>query len=375
MRITIEGKYGIKATILADSISQIGVRFLTFEIEYPRIILAELNTHKMLSKNSFSSRAVPFAKMIKQLEARPVRFGANQGGMQDKGEEHDTMVLIPKHLYGALVIYLKEELDGMLTLADLKEVSGDGKVYMTAFGAWNLHKFISVGIAEAMSDAKYHKQTYNRLLEAHQMMKTVISGTEVENFFWLRNHGAADPTLHELARVMDEARNASTPHPLKDGEWHLPYVDFYQEVIGYTPDDKEVLGPQVFYIGDSITGEGYVELTVEEAIKVSCARCAAVSYRNEGYGLAKSLEVYDRLVGDERKHASAFEHQATPIRNWGYYDSTIRNGKYEQNHPWIPYTWEEGITHVDRKGNLWSGNLKGWRQYRKLIPGENYTGA
>lgn len=366
MRITIEGKYGIKATILADSISQIGVRFLTFEIEYPRIILAELNTHKMLSKNSFSSRAVPFAKMIKQLEARPVRFGANQGGMQDKGEEHDTMVLIPKHLYGALVVYLKEELDGMLTLADLKEVSGDGKVYMTAFGAWNLHKFISVGIASAMNDAKYHKQTFNRLMEAHQMMKTVISGTEVENFFWLRNHGAADPTLHELARVMDEARNASTPELLQAGEWHLPYVDTHRDSEGVRRYTISV---------ENEDGVTITDLELEDAIKVSCARSAAVSYRNEGYGLEKSLEVYDRLVGDERKHASAFEHQATPIRNWGYYDSTIRNGKYEQNHPWIPYTWEEGITHVDRKGNLWSGNLKGWRQYRKLIPGENYTGA
>ena len=37
-----------------------------------------------------------------------------------------------------------------------------------------------------------------------------------------------------------------------------------------------------------------------------------------------------------------------------------------------PGTWQEGISHADRGGNLWSGNFKGWIQYRKLIKGENY---
>jgi hypothetical protein len=367
MMLTIQGKYGIKATILADSISEMGVRFLTYEIEYPRLILAELNTHKMLSKNSFSSRAVPFNKMVQQLNGRPVRFGANQGGMQDKGEDFDAMVIIPEYLYDALAQYLLQELDGMLTVEDLKEISGDGTAQMTAFGAWNFHRFLSVGIAGALNDAKYHKQVFNRLTEAHQMMKTVISGTELENFFWLRDHGAADPSLHELARVMNEARKASTPELLKAGEWHLPYLDWFR-------GDKE---EQMFFLpSENADDVGDITiLTLEEAIKVSCARCAAVSYRNEGYGLEKSLEVYDRLVGDEKKHASAFEHCATPIRKHGYYQSSIRPSKYEQNHPWVPYTWEEGITHVTRDGNLWSGNLKGWRQYRKLIPGENYTGS
>lgn len=365
MPVTIYGKYGIKATILADSISKVGVRFLTFEIEYPRIILAELNTHKMLSKNSFSSRAVPFDKMVKQLRGRPVRFGANQGGMQDKGEDFEALVEIPNYLHEAFAAYLFEVTgDGL----GLEDVVRDGKLVVDAQTAWGFHKFMSVGIASALNDAKYHKQTFNRLTEAHQMMKTVLSGTELENFFWLRDHEAADPSLHELARVMNEARNASKPEELEAGEWHLPYIDTWRDAEGVRQygiyDDGE-------HEGDG----GMLVLKLEDAIKISCARCAAVSYRNEGYDLTKSLEVYDRLVGDDRKHASAFEHQATPVREWGYYDhSDGLGGKYEQNHPWIPYTWEEGITHVDRKGKLWSGNLRGWIQYRKRIHGENYTG-
>jgi hypothetical protein len=321
----------------------------------------------MLSKNSFSSRAVPFDKMVQQLYGKPVRFGANQGGMQDKGEDYDAKVLIPGYLYVAFSEYLYQYHPG----PSIEDLMDEGKLVVEASTAWEFHKFLSIGLAGAINDAKYHKQVYNRLTEAHQIMKTVLSGTEVENFFWLRDHKAADPTLAELARVMNEARKASTPQLLQAGEWHLPYVDWI----------RDVNGKQQFYIRaeEPATMEGMglaTPLTIEQAIKVSCARCAAVSYRNEGYGLEKSIEVYDRLVGDDRKHASAFEHQATPVREWGYYphSNPEYNNKVQYNHPWIPYTWEEGITHVDRKGKLWSGNLRGWKQYRKLIPGENYTG-
>lgn len=357
--IAVEGKYGIKATVLADSINAQGNRFITFEVEYWRGVLAELNTHKMLSKNSFSSRAVPFPKMLKQLTGRPVRFGANQSGMQDKGEDFDAL----------------------LSFLDMNQYGDDVDVDLTPEEGWERAKDDAIVWAKHFYEAGYHKQVCNRLLEPWQMMKTVISGTEWENFFWLRDHEAADPSLAELARVMNEARNASTPELLQPGDWHLPYVDYYREVIGYTDDDESILGPKVFYIGalQSHTGEvdqNFQVLTLEEAIKVSCARCAAVSYRNEGYGLDKSIEVYDRLVGSDRKHASAFEHCATPIashlREWSTVDGQDRT--MVRNHPYQPFTWEPGITHMDRKGQLWSGNLKGWRQYRKLIKGENYDG-
>jgi hypothetical protein len=329
--ITITGKNGIKATILADSINKQGNRFTTMEIEYPRLVLAELNTHRMMSKNSFSSRAVPFAKMLEQLTGEPVRFGANQGGMQDKGEDYDEVI-------------------------DIGPSMGLSRPF-TALPktAWAHAKEIAISIASAFFKAGYHKQVYNRLLEPYQMMKTVISATEWDNFFWLRDDDAADPTLRELARVMREAREASKPEMLKTGEWHLPYIDVWRD-----KDGNRCHG---------IDAEAEIHVTLEQAIKVSCARCAAVSYRNEGYGLEKSIEVYDRLVGSDKKHASAFEHCATPVREYGFYDGVF--GKYESNKAFVPFTWEEGITHVDRQGNLWSGNLKGFIQYRKLIPGEN----
>jgi thymidylate synthase ThyX len=345
--IVVEGKCGIKATVLAHSVSPQGIEMITFEIEYPRLILAELNTHRDKSRNSFSSRAVPFEKMIQQLTGRPVRFGANQAGMQDKGED-----------FKAAVKYKKSLLNGV-----------PEDMSMDVFSAWEWAKQNAICHAKALYEAGYHKQVYNRLLEPFQMMKTVISGTEWANFWWLRDDEAADPTIAELARCMREAQRKSKPFLLHAGEWHLPYIDMN---IAIMPDGSR---EQIFTIDEHfiLKGENKLlpHLTLEQAIKISCARCAAVSYRNEGYGLEKSLEVYDRLVGSEKKHASAFEHCATPMATRQGMPMSICG---RVNLPFSPGTWEEGISHVDRKGNLWSGNLKGWIQYRKLIKGENYEG-
>jgi len=47
------------AFILADSISPAGHRLTTFEIQLPKVLLAEYNTHRALSRNFSSSRAIP----------------------------------------------------------------------------------------------------------------------------------------------------------------------------------------------------------------------------------------------------------------------------------------------------------------------------
>lgn len=323
----VMGKYGIRAKVLKKSRSAVnGAVFVTFEIEYPRLILAELNTHRDKSRNSASSRAIPFLKMLEQLTARPVRFGQANPGMQDKGEDYEKVVK-------AWIAGSEEDW------------------WASAEDAWGVARDNAILAAKGFYEAGYHKQVYNRLVEPFQMMKTVISGTEWANFYWLRKDGAADPTIAELARVMWEADKGTDAQTLQPGQWHLPYIDTSR---------LEAAG--LYYINEEDTEPA----ALEDAIKVSCARCAAVSFRNVDYTLEKSKEVYDRLVGDKRKHASAFEHCGTPTQETDYTSFV--------NVPQYPSTWEAGISHMDRQRNLWSGNLKSWIQYRKLIPGENYTG-
>ena len=297
----------ITAKIIADSVSPEGNRMTTMEIEYPRFILSELNTHRMLSKNSASSRAIPVKAMHEHIRgntAGPIYWGKNQAGMQAKTE---------------------------LTGADLSEAK-----YI-----WNKARDAAIAYSGTLADLNVHKQITNRLTEPWMLMKTVISGTEWANFFWLRDHEDAQPEIAELARKMHEVYNSSTPVVLAPGEWHLPYVKTVRNSHGRL---------QYFDASGAV-------LTAVEARVVSASCCAQVSYRKNDDSVEKAQKIFQQLIESEPCHASPVEHQATPMD----VDSISR---YE------PETWEDGITHVSANSDLWSGNLRGWIQFRKLVPGE-----
>ena len=61
----------ISAEIVADSLDERGNRITSLLITFPRIILSEINTHRMLSKNTSSSRAIPFKKMVEAVHNDP----------------------------------------------------------------------------------------------------------------------------------------------------------------------------------------------------------------------------------------------------------------------------------------------------------------
>lgn len=328
----------ISVKIVADSISPSGIRIITFELEYPRIIHSELMTHRLLSRNAMSSRAIPIKKMIEQVQqnpAMPVKFGKNQPGMQDAGE-HSAQL-------------------------------GDG---YSAEEWWKLAGLSAARFAAEFADAGYHKQIANRLLEPYQRMKTVVTATDWNNFFWLRVDPDADPTIYELAKAMKEASDNSIPDPLEPGQWHTPYVD---HVYGFEDiDDKECAVFEGYCVLDEENKP--VMLTLEEALAISASCCAQVSYRVLNTSKEKALDIYEKLVSGNKVHASPFEHQATPMTEY----REIENSDYltigHINFPRDPSSWEEGITHADRQGKLWSGNLRGWRQHRQLVPDNAISG-
>ncbi|YP_009966235.1 thymidylate synthase [Klebsiella phage KNP2] len=328
----------ISVKIVADSISPSGIRIITFELEYPRIIHSELMTHRLLSRNAMSSRAIPIKKMIEQVQqnpAMPVKFGKNQPGMQDAGE-HSAQL-------------------------------GDG---YSAEEWWKLAGLSAARFAAEFADAGYHKQIANRLLEPYQRMKTVVTATDWNNFFWLRVDPDADPTIYELAKAMKEASDNSIPDPLEPGQWHTPYVD---HVYGFEDiDDKECAVFEGYCVLDEENKP--VMLTLEEALAISASCCAQVSYRVLNTSKEKALDIYEKLVSGNKVHASPFEHQATPMTEY----REIENSDYltigHINFPRDPSSWEEGITHADRQGQLWSGNLRGWRQHRQLVPDNAISG-
>lgn len=254
----------VSAKVIKDSISPQGIRITTLELEYPRIVHQELMTHRVFSRNSASSRAIPVSKVIELVEsnpAMPVHWGKNQAGMQAK-EELDE---------------LNKEAVRQLWLEAAKQ---------------------AVSIAKVMADIGTHKQVVNRILEPFQHMKVVVTSTEWANWDWLRDHPDADPTIHALAKEIKKARSASIPFPLKYGEWHLPYVD-----TGLSKLD----GSQIYY------DENHNQIELEQARMISASCCAQTSYRKQDGSLEKAEDIFKKLVESEPCHASPVEHQATPI--------------------------------------------------------------
>ena len=286
-REEVVGKEGITARIVADSISN-NTRLTTFELEYPRFIHGEVMTHRVFSRNASSSRAVPTKKAIEQVKnnpAVPVYFGLNKPGMV-AGEEHSNRDACVK--------------------------------------AWKHMAAATSEMVRALDEQNIHKQIAARPLETYQMMKVVLSGTDFENFFWLRDDDAAQPEIRELAKVMREAMDSNEPVNLSEGDWHTPYFN-----------------------------NGYVTASstdIELAKKISASCCAQVSYRNLDDSIEKAEKIYDMLIKADKIHASPFEHIATPAPEW----------KGEE--------WPEGVTHINRNKELCSGNFRSWIQLRALLP-------
>ena len=64
-------KRKISARIVADSVSPQGHRITTFVLTYPRMIHSEVMTHRLFSRNAASSRAIPFKRMMEDVENDP----------------------------------------------------------------------------------------------------------------------------------------------------------------------------------------------------------------------------------------------------------------------------------------------------------------
>jgi len=264
----------ISARIVADSVSMSGRRLTTFVLRYPRFIHAEFMTHRMLSRNAASSRAIPVNKFIKSVmtdPAMPVYWGANKPGMQ-AGDE-----LVGWRLKAAKAL-------------------------------WVLSGLAMCGVAKMFEWIGLHKQIANRILEPWFYIEVVCTGTEWGNLYNLRAHKDAQPEFRELANKMIEAQRASTPKHLDYGRWHMPFI---------TNEEVEKYG-------------------VEKCKNMSVARCARVSYLNHDGSTPnpeKDLKLLEKLI--EQPHASPFEHQATPMldpndksgnfRGWHQYRKSINN--------------------------------------------------
>jgi Thymidylate synthase complementing protein len=299
-----------KVRILADSVGPNGVRLTTWELTYPRFVHAELMTHRLFSRNSASSRALPTKKLMQQIRrdpAMPVWWGKNQSGMQAQEE------LAGWRMWAAKRLWLAARWGALFT-------------------AWALAK---IGL---------HKQIANRVLEPWMFITVIVTATEFDNWFKLRCHPAAQPEIGWVAKEMKRQYDESIPCCLQPGEWHLPLIDFDDEVnnVAANCQPTECEDPEQRW---RLTGE------IHDLKKVSAGRCARVSYlTHDGKrDMAEDVKLADKLMSSG--HWSPFEHVAQCL------PETIGE---------IPGAMFPMLS-AEATRCKWSGNLRGWLQYREMV--------
>lgn len=355
----------IKAEVILDSITERGNRITTLELTIPRIVLAELNTHRMLTRNSASSRAIPAAKMrrtVKETPFIPLAWQEDHKGMQG-----NIYITEPRYIEFRNAQWLNA-LNNSLNSAEQLNGAIQGQKSFNESPV-----LLSRGIT---------KQLCNRILEPFMYHKVLVTATEWTNFLALRcpryiddkgkvfssridfssnarfkgslpsldddlgwvqmSESGAEIHIQKAAECIYDALVESKPQVIDNQNYHLPYV---------TEQDSKKL--------TIIKEEKGLNISLTDlCIQVSVARCARVSYTTIGelksYNILKDLKLHDNLAG--AGHWSPFEHQAKVMTKYEYasHIKGVSNGES-----------------FDSDAYGWSGNFKGFIQYRKTFKNEN----
>jgi len=283
----------IETKVILHSITPERKELLSIESYTPYFLDAEIEKHGELSSNSSSNRAIPFDRMSEADFFIPEDIRLNQSGMQGFVHPEDSEI----NNIREAILDMRNIMVGDLSKLSIR---------------YNIHK-----------------QHLNRYLAPWSMQRKIITATREAwyNVLALRNHPDADPSIQDWARKLEAILLSSHPTPLKDGEWHLPYVTQEEKNAPYLHDD--------------------------ELLSMSAARCARTSYNlHDGAPTTreKDVELFHRLVGSEPRHLTPLTHQALNCSD------DIRN---------IPFdAWPAGVTHIRKDGNIGSGNFSGFIQFR-----------
>jgi hypothetical protein len=264
----------IQAKIIADSINKYGHRLTTYRLIYPRLILSQLNTAKMLSKNTASSRAIKLSENIDRILKDP---------------------FIPDS-------WVKNA-PGMFCADTIDDIDEVKKIWIdSSINACNY--------ARELVKHNLHKQYANRIIEPYMFSDTILSGTDFDNFFHLRISHDAQPEIQTLAELMYDEYEKSNPTLLTYGQWHLPYIDTIFE------------NNEIKYF---VNGE---QLDLDTAIKVSVSCCGQVSYRKLNTTVTKALSIYDKFVSGDKIHA-CYDKDTEFLTKTGWVKATEYNKNLE----------------------------------------------
>lgn len=298
------------ARILADSISPHGHRLTTMEWQYPRFVHSEVMTHRVMSRNAASSRAIPAKVLRASITENPV---------------------IPLE-------WVTEQKLGMVGGEPLH-----GNDALVADALWLHARDVMIQVSDELSALGVHRSLPNRIVEPFMWITIIISATEWENLFHLRVARDVEQHFYKIATMAENLYRASTPRLITPGDpipWHLPLI---------RQDDLEEWA--------------VATLSVEDLRRISVGRCARVSYlTHDGRRDPRAdIDLCDRL--EASRHLSPFEHVATPVPESMCFDDRKVEG----------FLAFAGMRHhkAFRQHLNSYGNLEGWISSRYFIPGES----
>ena len=300
----------IQAKIIADSINPFGHRITTMVVTMPRIVLAEFNTHRMFSRNSASSRAIPFEKMVKSVEENPfipIAWQKDHKGMQ--GSDYITDI---KEINDIIEYWLDERDDAIFNATELNTRGVTKQIVNRLLEPFMYHTVIVTAIEWenffALRCPQYDLREYDNKKHIYRSRKDYLKAlhndvnaknyTEID---WLQiNTSQAEIHIQAVAEAMWDAYNESTPKQLEAGEWHIPFGDNINDgklAEAYSPNKA------LIYSNTNL---------LDLRVKIATARCARVSYtvigENKEHNYEADIKLHDKLMSSG--HWSPFEHCA-----------------------------------------------------------------
>lgn len=352
------------AEVVAHSKNSQGDELLSVLITFPRIILAEFNTHRMISKNTSSSRAIPFTKMVEAVQSNPfipIAWQKEHKGMQ--GSEYITDDI---GIQGCILEWLEARNNAVTQAKRLSYYSTTKQLCNRLLEPFMWTTVLATASMEGWENffklrcPQYHSPVDNYFRHrskkdcyaAHSNpdnLKLMDSFTIVD---WLKiNEGQAEIHMMELAECIYDAWRESTPEQLSQGMWHIPFM---------SKIDSSKL--------QSTKG---VDIT-KEMIKISTAMAARTSYtvveEEKEINYEKMIELHDRLISQDPPHSSPLEHCARAMNEEEYVSFAkgflnaieIDEPNEGQNVAYLKI-WS------DDSESGWCNNFKGFIPYRYMI--------
>ena len=332
--------------IVTDSVSSRGHRLTTMTVTLPRIVLAEFNTHRVFSRNSASSRAIPVRKQLRSVvedSFMPRQFGTAVGGMNAGPALSGKQLETAQYLWSKS---MRKQVWAALQLTTSPDyIRREWRLFEGTLEGFVLE------VAHRIEDPSHpiHRESLlwtskgltNRILEPFMWHTIIVTATEWENFFNLRTDKNAQEEIRTAAEMMRDAYNGSEPVEVHEGEWHLPFIQ---------PDELE-----------------WAKANPEIACKAVAARCARVSYLTHDTGavdIDKDIKLADRLAS--AGHMSPFEHVAQPFTSDEWYVREMMSQTAKVNRDLL----SEGALSLLVDSTEFSGNFRGWAQFRRGLKGQ-----